>query len=562
MVVVPRIARHDAARDLTASKLTELTELARRFRRARGLMIKQYWDPSYAGAILRRDHHLVEAHRASGWPSDELSIHQNKVCLETTLGIIRGAWQAAIHRARNQVRRSAAWSEDREWALRALTDTAAIEGCLIRPRREATRCERRLRRLLLVCRGRRPRQTERLWFDLDCNLYRPYIRVTDRHFRGAWLAVTGLRPGRRINIPLAGTSTDDFASRTGSVDARPNVRVTVGKRVTFYVLRRMHIARPKGEHAAGIDKGLNTLATLSTGDPRKARTYGSNGSRVVDSIVEASSRRIGRQRLVAYERSLRNTRPARARRIRRRNLGRTKLACQLEHERRMLRELVNAALNDLFRTNPGLSRLYCEDLTFRTVPIARALNRRLGRWLKGYLQERLAYKAELNGVELLVVNAAYTSQTCPRCWFTSERNRRGERFSCAACGYTCSADGVAATNVLRRGSDSAITRFTPTAEVKRILEDRWRSARIGRAWGSNGVMPVSDESGMPVTAGAANRGSRGSTPAGSPYGGALSKATPGRPPAVTSDPAEVARDARRVAQPSTAERVGQEPTLR
>jgi ribosomal protein S27AE len=105
------------------------------------------------------------------------------------------------------------------------------------------------------------------------------------------------------------------------------------------------------------------------------------------------------------------------------------------------------------------------------------------------LQLRLRYKAELNGVELNVVNAAYTSQTCPRCWYTSPENRRAERFQCGDCGYTGSADHVAATNVLRRGRDPAVSRFATTYLVKQILQERWRTARAGRASDSNEQAP-------------------------------------------------------------------------
>ncbi len=133
-----------------------------------------------------------------------------------------------------------------------------------------------------------------------------------------------------------------------------------------------------------------------------------------------------------------------------------------------------------------------------------AFDRRLRRWLKGFLRRRLAYKAELNGVELNVVNAAYTSQTCTRCWFTSARDRRAERFECGSCGFTGSADAVAATNVLRRGSDPAFARFRPSGALKQVLDERWRSALSGSAWGSNGAMLGEDVAENHIAAGAAN----------------------------------------------------------
>lgn len=129
--------------------------------------------------------------------------------------------------------------------------------------------------------------------------------------------------------------------------------------------------------------------------------------------------------------------------------------------------------------------LHVEALTFGKRRFPRRVNRRLRRWLSGFLHHRLAMKAELNGVELNVVNASWTSLTCPRCWFTSKTNRSGERFKCGSCGYAGAADAIAATNILRRGSDPVITRKTSRVEVLHILEGRWRSALSDGAWGSN-----------------------------------------------------------------------------
>ncbi|TMC30297.1 MAG: hypothetical protein E6J27_03545 [Chloroflexi bacterium] len=144
-------------------------------------------------------------------------------------------------------------------------------------------------------------------------------------------------------------------------------------------------------------------------------------------MIAASDRRRNRARLVAYERSIRNSSPTHSRQIRRHNLGRRKQVRVRSCESSRLRDFVNRSLNELFH-DTGILRMYAEDLTFRPGWPGRAINRRLGRWLKGYLHHRLMHKAELNGVELQTVNAAYTSQTCPRCWFASRGNRRGDRF--------------------------------------------------------------------------------------------------------------------------------------
>jgi putative transposase len=54
------------------------------------------------------------------------------------------------------------------------------------------------------------------------------------------------------------------------------------------------------------------------------------------------------------------------------------------------------------------------------------------------------------GVRLVLVNPAYTSQTCSRCGHCAKANRTSQAmFLCVACGYACHADLNAAVNIRR-----------------------------------------------------------------------------------------------------------------
>jgi putative transposase len=181
---------------------------------------------------------------------------------------------------------------------------------------------------------------------------------------------------------------------------------------------------------------------------------------------------------------VRNTDARKAARIRRNNLGRSKSSRASRRERNRLKETIGRELNRFFAEHPEIGVIYAENLDFRRRHRPRPFNRLIGRWQHGYLRHHLALKAQLHGVRLNVVNPAWTSVTCPRCGYLSSENRRADLFECGPCGYAAPADKVAATNILRRGSDRAITRFTSSLEAKRILEGRWRSALSGGAWGS------------------------------------------------------------------------------
>ncbi|MEW2404139.1 transposase [Streptomyces sp. NPDC046862] len=75
----------------------------------------------------------------------------------------------------------------------------------------------------------------------------------------------------------------------------------------------------------------------------------------------------------------------------------------------------------------------------------------LSSWPFHQLGHHLAYKARKAGVPFLEVDAAYTSQRCPRCGHTERANRPDrDHFRCRLCGLAGPADVVAGVNVRDR----------------------------------------------------------------------------------------------------------------
>ena len=77
------------------------------------------------------------------------------------------------------------------------------------------------------------------------------------------------------------------------------------------------------------------------------------------------------------------------------------------------------------------------------------------------LMKRLKDKMDTNGGRLVIVPAAYTSQTCHECGHVAKGNRDSQAvFHCIECGYKANADANAAENILGRalsgtGGDTA-----------------------------------------------------------------------------------------------------------
>ncbi|MEU1949646.1 transposase [Streptomyces sp. NPDC020125] len=90
----------------------------------------------------------------------------------------------------------------------------------------------------------------------------------------------------------------------------------------------------------------------------------------------------------------------------------------------------------------------------------------LSSWPFHQLGQHLAYKARKAGVPFLEVDAAYTSQRCPRCGHTERANRSDrDRFRCRRCGLAGPADVVAGVNVRNRARSAWVFVTAPAPSL-------------------------------------------------------------------------------------------------
>ena len=86
------------------------------------------------------------------------------------------------------------------------------------------------------------------------------------------------------------------------------------------------------------------------------------------------------------------------------------------------------------------------------------------------LMTRLKDKMDANGGRLVIVPAAYTSQTCHQCGHVASKNRDSQAvFHCVECGYKANADVNAAMNILSRALDK-----TGGGTASDVEDPRWR----------------------------------------------------------------------------------------
>ncbi|MEU3307401.1 transposase [Nocardiopsis sp. NPDC006832] len=179
----------------------------------------------------------------------------------------------------------------------------------------------------------------------------------------------------------------------------------------------------------GVDLGIVEIATTSTGDRFAGRHL---------------NRQRRQQNELRAKLQAKNTKSAKRvlKRLRRREARRAR---DVNHT--ISKRIVERAE----RTDHGIVLEDLRGIRGR-VRLAKQQRSMLHSWSFAQLRDFIAYKARRTGVPVLIVDPAYTSQTCSECDHTSRRNRpTRNRFMCRQCGVVLHADVNAARNLAHRG---------------------------------------------------------------------------------------------------------------
>ena len=99
----------------------------------------------------------------------------------------------------------------------------------------------------------------------------------------------------------------------------------------------------------------------------------------------------------------------------------------------------------------------------------RSFNRRLSSQPFYLFKQQLTYKANWEGIRVLTVPEAYTSQICHRCGVRGQRV--AGRFSCLNCGLACDADVNGAWNIGKRAHGLLVHETGGLLAVPRTLAE-------------------------------------------------------------------------------------------
>lgn len=250
----------------------------------------------------------------------------------------------------------------------------------------------------------------------------------------------------RIRLPKAGW-VRYFNSRP--VEGTPK-NVTVSRRAGKWyvsVLTEREVPDPVHPHpgrAVGVDVGVVSLATLSTGEVVPPL----NALRAIEKRLRGLQRSLCRKVKFSanWKKAKEKVAKLHARAANRRADHLHKLTT------RLCKNHATIVVEDLSVSNMARSARGTIENPGKNVRAKSELNKSILDQGWGEMVRQLEYKAAWCGGKVLRVSPAYTSQTCPRCGLTDEGNRPTQAlFSCLWCGHEDNADVNAACNVLRRG---------------------------------------------------------------------------------------------------------------
>lgn len=291
-------------------------------------------------------------------------------------------------------------------------------------------------------------------FMIDADMYE--YKLIDNELK---IYIQGLNRGQRIEVNLKDRNIH-----------KGNLRILIkGNTLEIHKAKYIKVKNEEKtpEKSIGIDKGYRCLIATS-----ENKFYGEKLNEFLSKETERLNKvNAERNRFWAlmkkYEKEGNITK---ADNIRRFNLGKVKYNKSKNKFDAEVKSYINREINRfLAEDNP--SELVMEDLSFVSwvKKFPAHIKRKLSRWIKGYIKERLTYKCKLNSIAQFIVNAAYTSQVCHKCGSFGVRNN--EVFTCPSCGRM-DADYNASKNIIVRKQDKEIGLYTPYRLVKEILEKR------------------------------------------------------------------------------------------
>jgi transposase len=469
--------------ELNTGKFNEMVRLVDSFAAQKDDFLVAYSHLKYLSQL--KGHHIQEAILKVSFVSPyNLKARAWRLALAEALLTIDRYWQATIKKIRKHIYRRFDIEQERHYAFwllfgyrclplvvngvvpEGMPKTKTGEPEIVLDDKQKRHIVIFLRRVLLEHLGARPRVHLKRSMVFDAEMYRAF-EENGRQY----IAVSKLDERGRMAIPLKGHQTIEG-----------NIRLVLdrgSRTVEIHVVGYLTQEPSPEENIVGGDFGQTELLATDAGN-KYGTSFGTDLKAFAD-MVDVRGR--NRNKVHAFEKSLRTTDPQQARRIRKNNLGRKKWdRCKARALGRIKTD-VNTAINR-FIDSEHPSVLIHEDLTHYRPPFGKGrFSRICSFWFRSILSDRIPFKLQARGSGSQAVNPAYSSQTCPSCGYVDPKNRNGDRFQCRnpECpdnGAVLDADVVGARNLKARKDDPEIRLWTSKTRVREILVKRFEERRL------------------------------------------------------------------------------------
>ncbi|GAA0082968.1 RNA-guided endonuclease TnpB family protein [Clostridium sp. CTA-6] len=286
-------------------------------------------------------------------------------------------------------------------------------------------------------------------FSIDTGLY---------SYKDGYINITSTKKGKRLSIKLTDNNQYD----------RTMIVKIVDNKIEIHCPLKIKIKRNNNpKNIIGIDKGYKYLFAVSS-----ENFYGENLNDYLGKETERLNKvNVQRNRFWAlYNQYLEQGNIKKANAIKENNLGKVKYNHNKQKHDQSVKSYINYSLNQLIKEEKP-KEIVMEQLDFVNWndKYPKSIKRKLSRWIKGYIRERLEYKCDFYSIKYTYINPAYTSKICSKCGSFGKRD--GDIFTCPNCGEI-HADTNASKNILNRKYDNDITLYTNYKKVKEILENR------------------------------------------------------------------------------------------
>ncbi|WP_287298124.1 zinc ribbon domain-containing protein, partial [Moorena sp. SIO2C4] len=272
----------------------------------------------------------------------------------------------------------------------------------------------------------------------------------------AQLELAGLRRGKRNKILVR--SNRKIKGQIRLIYNKLNQRFEI-----HFLVNYREVKTPVARTPVGVDKGYTEAYYDSEGT-----AHGKGlGSLLSEKSNRICSKNRNRGKLWALSRKLEKIDPAKSAIMLESNLSRKTENRRYRKDQAEILSVIGKASKSLFGERS--LKVFAEDLTqpIKNKRQSKAMSRQLNSWTKGVMRDSLQKWADWTGSVVTEVQPSYTSQIDSRNG-TLLGKRTGDYFT-GFDGVVLQADHNAAKNILARGTDFEISRYSSRTEVQTVL---------------------------------------------------------------------------------------------